>query len=208
MIREFDEAKIYIESELGDKDIFLKELETYAKENKVPIVTKEVAEYLRFMAEYNKSKNILEIGTAIAYSGIILARAAEKNNGKLTTIEINEDSFNIAKSNFEKAGLSNVIQELGDAVVILDKLEEKYDFIFIDAAKGKYMDFFEKSYKLLEKDGIIFIDNILFRGYVYSEEFPKRYKTMVKKLKEFISYLYREHDFTLLPFGDGIGLVK
>lgn len=208
MLEELNEARNYIEKELGESDVFLKELEDYAKENKVPIVTKEVAEYLKFMAEMNKSSKILEIGTAIGYSGTILARVAKKNNGYLTTIEIDEESFNIAKNNFEKSGLDNVKQIFGDAVLELDKLDDKYDFIFIDASKGKYMDFFKKSFKILEEDGIIFIDNILFRGYVYNEEVPKRYRSMVKKLRDFISYLYKEHNFTLLPFGDGIGLVK
>ena len=84
-----------------------------------------------------------------------------------------------------------------------------FDFVFIDASKGHYMEFFEDSYKLLNKDGIIFIDNIMFRGYLY-KEYPKRFKTIVRRLNEFIEYLYSRDggEFVLLPFGDGIGLFR
>ena len=94
-----------------------------------------------------------------------------------------------------------------DACEILKDLDEKYDFIFIDAAKGKYLDFFKLCYDKLNYGGLIFIDNILFRGYVCENEYPKRYKTIVKNLREFINYL-KKYDFALLPFGDGIGLVR
>ncbi|BDU50202.1 O-methyltransferase [Haliovirga abyssi] len=208
MIEELNELNSYIIDKIEENDELLLELEKYAVENRVPIVTKEVAKYLEFMAEILKSKNILEIGSAIGYSGIILAKVAKKYNGKLTTIEIDEDRYNIAKINFEKAKLTNVNIILGDALDVISGLDEKYDFIFLDAAKGKYMDFFKKSYEKLNAGGVVFIDNILFRGYVNKIDYPKRYKTIVKRLNEFIDYLYKNHDFVLLPFGDGIGLVK
>ena len=87
-----------------------------------------------------------------------------------------------------------------------NKLDKNFDFIFIDAAKGQYKKFFEDSYKLLNEGGIVFIDNILFRGYLYKES-PKRFKTIVKRLDEFINYLYENFDFVLLPISDGVGLV-
>ncbi len=208
MLAELKNANAYIYSKINEKDEIIIEMEKYAKENNVPIVTKEVAEYLRFLVETYKSKRILEIGTAIGYSGAIIAKAAIKNQGSLTTIEISEDSYNIAKKNFAKLNLSNVKQILGDAKEKILQLDEEYDFIFIDAAKGQYKYFFDEAYKLLKKDGIILIDNIMFRGYVYQDEYPKRYKTLVKKLNEFINYLYENHNFVLLPFGDGIGLVN
>ncbi|MEG0398006.1 MAG: O-methyltransferase, partial [Cetobacterium sp.] len=89
----------------------------------------------------------------------------------------------------------------------IKKLDDVYDFVFIDASKGQYMEFFKDSYKLLAPGGIIFIDNIMFRGYLY-KEYPKRFKTIVKRLDSFIEYLYENHNFVLLPFGDGIGLLK
>ncbi len=209
MLEELKDANSYVVSKIKEKDELILELEKYAAENNVPIVTKEVAEYLKFMVDMNKSQNILEVGTAIGYSGILMARAAEKYNGKLTTIEIDEERYKEANINFEKAGLKNVRTILGDAAEEIKKLDEEFDFVFIDASKGHYREFFEDSYKLLKKDGIIFIDNIMFRGYLY-KEYPKRFKTIVRKLDEFISYLYEEfgEKFVLLPFGDGIGLLK
>lgn len=208
MLEELNQANEYIVSKIVEKDQLILNMEEYARAHNVPIVTKEVAKYLEFMADMNKSKNILEIGTAIGYSGIIMARVAKKYEGNLTTIEIDETRYIEAKENFEKAGLDNVHQILGDGLEEIKKLEYGYDFIFIDAAKGKYKEFFEDSYKLLSEGGLIFIDNIMFRGYLY-KEYPKRFKTIVRKLDEFIDYLYENYpSFTLLPFGDGIGLLR
>ena len=185
------------------------EMEKYAREYNVPIVTKEVAEYLKFIVKSNGIKNILEVGTAIGYSGILMAKEIEENGGKLYTIEIDEERYNLAQENFKKSGLNNIVSIKGDAVEEIKKIDEKFDFVFIDASKGHYMEFFEDSYKLLNKDGIIFIDNIMFRGYLY-KEYPKRFKTIVRRLNEFIEYLYSRDggEFVLLPFGDGIGLFR
>lgn len=209
MLEELKEANRYVVGKIKEKDELILELEKYAAENNVPIVTKEVAEYLKFMVDMNKSQNILEVGTAIGYSGILMARAAQKYGGKLTTIEIDEERYREANINFEKAGLKNVKTILGDAGEEIKKLDEEFDFVFIDASKGHYREFFDDSYKLLKKNGIIFIDNIMFRGYLY-KEYPKRFKTIVRKLDEFITWLYEEfgESFVLLPFGDGIGLLK
>ena len=209
MLEELKEANGYVTGKIKEKDELILELEKYAAENNVPIVTKEVAEYLKFMVDMNKSQNILEVGTAIGYSGILMARAAQKYGGKLTTIEIDEERYREANINFEKAGLDNVRTILGDAGEEIKKLNEEFDFVFIDASKGHYREFFDDSYKLLKKDGIIFIDNIMFRGYLY-KEYSKRFKTIVRKLDEFITWLYEEfgEKFVLLPFGDGIGLLK
>lgn len=207
MLDELKEANSYIIDKIVEKDPVILEMETYAEEHRVPIITKEVAEYLKFTVSQGKYRNILEIGAAIGYSGTIMAKEAEKVNGKLTTVEIDEERYNEAKKNFEKAGVNNVELIFGDALEELPKLTEEYDFIFMDAAKGKYREFFDIVYPKLAKDGVIFIDNIMFRGYLY-KEYPKRFKTIVRKLNEFIDYLYAEHDFVLLPFGDGIGLVK
>jgi caffeoyl-CoA O-methyltransferase len=206
MLDELKEANSYIVGKIKEEDATILEMEAYAEEHNVPIVTKEVAEYLKFLVHSHKFKNILEVGTAIGYSGTIMAREIEKNGGVLTTIEIDEERYETAKENFEKAGIENVNLILGDAVEEIKKLDETFDFVFIDASKGHYMEFFNDSYKLLSKGGIIFIDNIMFRGYLY-KEYPKRFKTIVRRLDEFIEFLYTNYNFVLLPFGDGIGLV-
>lgn len=209
MLEELKEANEYIISKIKENDELILEMEKYAREYNVPIVTKEVAEYLKFIVKSNGIKNILEIGTAIGYSGILMAKEIEKNGGKLYTIEIDEERYNLAQENFKKSGLNNIVSIKGDAVEEIKKIDEKFDFVFIDASKGHYMEFFEDSYKLLNKDGIIFIDNIMFRGYLY-KEYPKRFKTIVRRLNEFIEYLYSRDggEFVLLPFGDGIGLFR
>ena len=206
MLEELKEANEYIAGKIKEKDELILEMEAYAQEYNVPIVTKEVAEYLRFLVSSYKIKNILEIGIAIGYSGILMAKEIKENNGKLYTIEIDEERYNLAQENFKKSGLSNIISIKGDALEEVKKINDTFDFIFIDASKGHYMEFFEDSYKLLNEGGIIFIDNIMFRGYLY-KEYPKRFKTIVKRLDSFIDYLYKRDDrFVLLPFGDGVGL--
>ena len=207
MLEELKEANEYIIGKIQETDKFIFEMEAFAKEHNVPIVTKEVAKYLEFTLRTYKIKNVLEIGTAIGYSGTIMGRECQKFGGKLTTIEIDEERYNEAKINFEKSGLDNIFLHLGDALEVIPKLEETYDFVFMDAAKGKYEDFIDLILPKMNKEGLIFIDNIMFRGYLY-KEYPKRFKTIVRNLDKFINRLYEEHDFVLLPFGDGIGLVK
>lgn len=208
MLDELKDANEYIVSKINETDPLMLEMEAFALEHNVPIVTKEVAEYLKFLVESHNFKNILEIGTAIGYSGTIMGNIAKANGGKLTTIEIDEVRYQQALENFKKAGLENNINAiLGDGIEEVKKLDEKFDFIFIDASKGHYMEFFNDSFERLSDNGIIFIDNIMFRGYLY-KEYPKRFKTIVRRLNEFIDYLYAHHNFVLLPFGDGIGLVK
>lgn len=207
MLEELKDANSYIIGKIEEKDSLILEMEDFAHENNVPIVTKEVAEYLKFIVKTHKVKNILEVGTAIGYSGILMAKEIVGQDGKLYTIEIDEERYNQAQENIKKSGLNNIISIKGDAVEEIKKIEENFDFVFIDASKGHYMDFFEDSIKLLNKNGIIFIDNIMFRGYLY-KEYPKRFKTIVKRLDSFIDSLYNREDgdFVLLPFGDGVGL--
>lgn len=212
MLEELKEANEYIYSKIEKykkhKIEILNEIEEDARVNAVPIIGREVAEYLKFLISTNKNiKDILEIGTATAYSGITMLAEIQDRDGSLTTIEIDETRFNIAKENFKKSKLNGVNQILGDAGEEIKKLNKKFDFVFIDAAKGQYKIFFEDSFKLLNEDGIIFIDNIMFRGYLYRES-PKRYKTIVKRLDEFIDYLYQNYNFVLLPVSDGIGLIR
>ena len=211
MLEELKEANEYISSKIDKYKSpnleLIKEIEKDAEINNVPIISKEIREYLKFIIRTNKNiKNILEVGTATAYSGIIMLEEIQDRNGTLTTIEINEDRFKVAKFNFEKSNLKGIEQILGDATEEIEKLNKTFDFIFIDAAKGQYKKFFEDSYKLLNEGGIVFIDNILFRGYLYKES-PKRFKTIVKRLDEFIDYLYENFNFILLPISDGVGLV-
>ncbi len=219
MLENFIESSKYSQNLFQTEDEKIVGIEKESLENNVPIITKEVLNFMIFTAKGIKARNILEIGTATGYSGIFLGKIANENGGTFTSIEIDEKRYNKAVENFEKVGILDKNRLiLGDALEKIPEIaqieenskRETFDFIFIDAAKGQYMKFFEMCYELLNENGVIFIDNIMFRGLVTSEEkdIPKRYKTIVNRLKQFIEKLNYEYDFVLLPFGDGVGLVR
>ena len=213
MIENFIESSKYAQNLFKIRNEIIQDIKNESLDENVPIITDEVLNYMIFTARNIKARNILEIGTATGYSGLFLAQIANENSGFLTTMEIDEIRYGKAVENFKKLGLFEKNKMIfGDALEEIPKLDKnvKYDFIFIDASKGQYLKFFEMSYELLNENGIIFIDNLMFRGLVaaYKEEIPKRYKTIVKRLKEFIEKLNEEYNFVLLPFGDGVGIVK
>lgn len=174
-------------------------IKEYGILNNVPIITDEVLNFMLFLVKNNNYKTCLEIGTAIGYSSKYLAKYMS-----VDTIEIDENRYNIAKENLK--GVDATIYH-GDALTIIPEIDKSFDFVFIDASKSHNMEFFNLSYEKLNENGMIFIDNIMFRGYVSDDDYSKRYKTIVKKLKEFINYLNNNYNFVLLPFGDGVGLV-
>ena len=213
MIENFIESSKYAQNLFKIKNEIIQDIKNESLDENVPIITDEVLNYMIFTARNIKARNILEIGTATGYSGLFLAQIANENGGFLTTMEIDEIRYGKAVENFKKLGLFEKNKMVfGDALEEIPKFDKnvKYDFIFIDASKGQYLKFFEMSYKFLNENGIIFIDNLMFRGLVAvdKEEIPKRYKTIVKRLKEFIEKLNEEYNFVLLPFGDGVGIVK
>lgn len=157
-----------------------------ALENHIPIIMDDTLEVIKNRLVENEPKNILEIGTAVGYSAICFSEFL-KENGKIDTIERDTERIKEAKVNIEKLNLQNVINIYeGDAVEILPKLNEKYDMIFIDAAKGKYPFFLKESMRLLNKNGIIFADNILYKGYVMSDYNKHKQRTAVRNLREYI----------------------
>ena len=213
MIENFIESSKYAQNLFKIRNEIIQDIKNKSLDENVPIITDEVLNYMIFTARNIKARNILEVGTATGYSGLFLAQIANENSGFLTTMEIDEIRYRKAVENFKKLGLFEKNKMIfGDALEEIPKLDKnvKYDFIFIDASKGQYLKFFEMSYELLNENGIIFIDNLMFRGLVATdkEEIPKRYKTIVKRLKEFIEKLNEEYNFVLLPFGDGVGIVK
>lgn len=187
----------------------LKIMENYAEENHVPIIQPEVAQLLRILLKINKPKNILEIGTAIGYSAIIMANNTSKET-KIVSIERRNDMVKLAEENIKKHDYSNKIEILeGDAIEVLPTLKNKYDFIFLDAAKGHYMDFFTESMSLLRVGGIIVSDNVLFKGMVASDNLViRRKKTIVKRLREFLRYINEIEGYTssVIPIGDGLAI--
>ena len=153
-------------------------------------------------------EKILEIGTAVGYSAICFSKLLE-DGGKIDTIERDEEKIKEAKENIKivKSNIEINILE-GDAVEILPTLNEKYDMIFIDAAKGKYPFFLKESLRLLDDKGVIFADNILYKGYVMSDYNKHKQRTAVNHLREYIKLVTEDEKLNteILEVGDGLGI--
>lgn len=198
--------EIYIDNKVSYE---LEALRTYAQDNHIPIIHREVGEFIKTVIRMNRPKNILEIGTAIGYSAIFFAKYSDLDT-KITTIEINEETADIARENIKKFGLQDRIEVLcGNALDVIPTLSDKYDFVFIDAAKGQYIKFFELIEEKLAEKAIIISDNILFRGMVGDDDLVKRRKiTIVKRLREYLNMLADREGYTssILQIGDGVSL--
>jgi predicted O-methyltransferase YrrM len=193
--------------EEDDKDIV--QMEKYAMENNVPIVQKEVANLIKLMITIQKPKRILELGTAIGYSSILMSRAS-KTIEDIVTIERNENMAEIARNNIREFGEEKAISIIeGDCLKVLEDLDDKYDMIFIDAGKGHYNDFFPHCLRLLKDSGIIISDNVLFRGMVANNDLLIRRKiTIVKRMREYLINISKDKNLitTVLPIGDGVAI--
>ena len=189
---------------------FILQLEQYATENNVPIVTKEGLELIKLLIKINKCKTILEIGTAIGYCSINLALLDKEI--QIDTIERKEAMYNKANENIKEIGLANQITTYLDDALEFDvsKLNfRKYDLIFIDAAKAQYRRFFEKYSPLLNDNGIIVSDNLLFHGLVEKETIDgKDLRALIRKIKNYNNWLFEneEYDTTFLRIGDGMAI--
>ena len=154
-----------------------------------------------------RPEKILEVGTAIGYSAIRMARSCDAD---IVTIEISDEMADKAEENIEKADLSHRIKVLrGDAAEVLKTLDEKFDFIFIDAAKGHYMDFFNECDRMLEKGGILVSDNVLYKGMTATDELVVRRKiTIVRRLRNYLEMLKNNENYStaIIPIGDGVAL--
>lgn len=199
----------YLHSLLPSRKDYLIEMEKYAQENHVPIVQPEVAQLMRVLLKMNKPKRILEVGTAIGYSALIMAQCTLKDCN-ITTIERRKDMIELALDNISKTDYLDRINILeGEAEEILPTLSEKYDFIFLDAAKGQYMDFFNKCRESLNIGGIIVSDNVLYKGMVATDKLViRRKKTIVKRLRQFLKYINEIDGYTscVIPIGDGVAI--
>ena len=198
----------FIRNLIPEHEGLLKDLETFAKENRVPIVSPEVGQLLSTVVEMKKPERILEVGTAIGYSALLMSAAAP--NAEITTLELRDEWADIAEDNFQKAGKNERIKVIrGNAVETLKDLEGPYDFIFLDAAKGQYLEFYEQSMRMLKSDGIIFSDNVLYRGMVASRALLIRRKiTIVKRLQKYLKQLSVDKRLTsaILSVGDGVAI--
>lgn len=188
---------------------FIIKLEEYAKENNVPIVTKEGLELIKLLIKLTNAKNILEIGTAIGYCSINMALLDKDIN--VDTIERKDPMYEEATKNVKEIGLDKQINIIkGDALdVDMLLLRPQYDLIFIDAAKAQYRRFFEKYTPLLKKGGIVVSDNLLFHGLVEKDEIEsKDLRALIRKIKNYNTWLFEndEFDTTFLRIGDGMAI--
>ncbi|NME83681.1 O-methyltransferase [Clostridium sp. SM-530-WT-3G] len=207
----YDYMESYIRGLIPERTGTLKQIEDFARENGVPIVQKETGVFLEFMTNMKKPKRILELGTAVGFSSILMYEAAG-TEPEIVTIERDEKMIEFAKVNLEKFGLTEKIKiEEGDCLEVLEKLTEPFDLIFMDAGKGHYNHFLPHCLRLLREDGIIIADNVLFRGMVASQELVQRRKiTIVKRMRTYLDLVTHDENLitSVIPMGDGIAVTK
>lgn len=189
-------------------DSLLRTMEAYASENRVPIIRDEGATLLAQTVQTYQPKSVLEIGTAIGYSTMLIG--ANALDTKIVTIEIDEERACKARGFLTQAGLSDRVEIIeGDAGQIINELNLRFDMVFIDAAKGQYLNYLNKTIDKLTDNAVIFADNVLFRGMVEGNiATPRRYRTIVKRLREYLDFINNDSRFctSLYHIGDGIAI--
>ena len=188
----------------------LEKIKQKALEEHIPIIMDDTLEVIEKELKNNPPKRILEIGTAVGYSAMCFSKFLEEG-GKIDTIERDEERIKEAKINIKNVGVEEKINIYeGDAVEILPTIFEKYDMIFIDAAKGKYPFFLKEALRMINQNGIIFADNILYKGYVMSDYNKHKQRTAVRNLREYIKEVSENPnlDTEILEVGDGLAISK
>ena len=187
---------------------FLEELEQHAIETNVPIIRPQMQSFLKVLLAMKQPHKILEVGTAIGFSALLMAEYAP-SDCKITTIEKYEKRIPIAKENFRKAGRQEQITLLeGDATELLTKLTGPYDFIFMDAAKGQYIHFLPDILRILEAGGVLVSDNVLQDGDIMESRFAvvRRNRTIHSRMRDYLYELEHQEELqtSILPVGDGV----
>lgn len=188
--------------------LFLMELEEEAHKNFVPVIRAETQNLLKLLLAMNRPKRILEVGTAVGFSALLM-EYYNPTACKITTIENYAKRIPIARENFVRAGKQNVIELLeGDAAEVMKELTEPYDFIFMDAAKGQYIHFLPEVLRLLAPGGVLVSDNVLQDGDIIESRFAvtRRNRTIHKRMREYLYELTHMETLTtsVLPIGDGV----
>ena len=200
----------FIHSLETENSEILEIIEKEALDTFVPIIRKEMQSFLKVLLAIKKPKRILEVGTAIGFSALLMSEYAPEDC-TITTIEKYEKRIPIARENFARAGKSEKITLIeGDALEVLQGLEEKFDFIFMDAAKGQYIYYMPEVIRLLEKDGVLISDNVLQDGDIIESRFAveRRNRTIHSRMREYL-YALKHHDLletSIIPLGDGVAL--
>ncbi len=199
----------YINSLEKENSPVLEEIEKEARKDGVPIIRKEMESFLRVMLSIKKPMRILELGTAVGYSAILMSEYINEK-GQIITIENYDKRIPIAKENIKKAGRENVIKLLeGDAMEIMPTLESnQFDFVFMDAAKAQYIHFLPEVLRLMKKDGVLITDNVLQEGDLIQSKYVvrRRDRTIHKRMREYLEVVknHPQLETSIVPIGDGI----
>ena len=191
-------------------EVELEKIKVKAVENHIPIIMDDTLEVVGDLLNKIKPKFILEIGTAVGYSAMCFSKYISEN-GYIDTIEREHERVEEAKKNIELVGILDKINIIeGDAVEILPTINKKYDVVFIDAAKGKYPIFLKEALRLINKNGYIIADNVLYKGYVMSDYNKHKQRTAVRNLREFIAEITKNPtlETKILEVGDGLAIIK
>ena len=198
----------FIDSLDSGNPAWLNEIEKFALETQVPIIRRSMQSLLKFLLKFTKPKSILEVGTAIGFSALLMSEYAPEEC-RITTIENYEKRIPIARENFRRAGKADRITLIeGDAAEVLTELTGEYDFIFMDAAKGQYIHYFPKVMRLLAKGGCLVSDNVMQDGDIIESRFAveRRNRTIHARMREYLYELKHNEELvtSIIPLGDGV----
>jgi len=211
MLTSHERTDIYIESLDKGNTEFLDNLEEEALNDDVPIIRKSMQRFIKLMLKMNKPKSILEVGSAVGFSAILMAQYSEDDT-HITTIEKYEKRIPVAKENFKKSGFEDKITFLeGDATDILREMKDvSFDMIFMDAAKAQYINFLPDVIRLLNKGGVLITDNVLQDDTVIQSKYTvtRRDRTIHKRMRDYLFELMNNEELTtdILQIGDGVSV--
>ena len=200
----------YIHSLETPESPLIEQIEQEALDTYVPIIRKETQSFLKVLLMMKKPVRVLEVGTAIGFSALLMCEYLPEN-GHITTIEKYEKRIPIARENFKRAGKEDRITLIeGDALEVMRSLEGPFDFIFMDAAKGQYIHYMPEAIRLLSKDGVLMSDNVLQDGDIIESRFAveRRNRTIHSRMRKYLYELkHNDHlQTSIIPLGDGVAL--
>ena len=205
-----DRLSFFISSFTPDNSALCERVGAEARKRGVPVIRREAEGFLKMLLSLKKPERILEIGTAVGYSTLIMAENTPEEC-KITTIEIGEDDARRAVENFKEAGVSDRVELIrGDAADVLPTLTGFFDFVFLDASKGQYLRFFNETRRLLAPGAVVLSDNVLQGGDILKSHFviEQRDRTVHKRMRDFLFDITHDEEFvtSIVPVGDGMAV--
>ena len=199
----------YIRNTLKPFEGYMQEIYEHAEKEGVPVAKIETVRALGVILALKKPKSILELGCAVGFTSAFFASYLD-TDGHIDTVECDVDMVETAKSNMKKLGLEGIVRVVfAEALDYLKNIDKKYDMIFIDAAKGQYERYFDICSNLLNSNGVIIADNVLYRGMVAkADKIPHRQNTLVERLRSFLDRITKDERFdtSILSVGDGLSI--